>query len=143
MSFFEAVGVCFLNYITFSGRARRSEYWFFFLFTVILNFVTQWLAVSFQAPVIYEANLVIMLLPSWAVTVRRLHDTGKSGWWFFMLIIVPTIACGFSIGVLLGVFRSVSASVSAFWNSLYITGLVLIFGAILMLVWLCQDSRLK
>ena len=66
--FVEAISICFTKYDTFSGRASRSEYWFFALFCFIIGMI----------PFIG----LVTILPSIAVTVRRLHDTGRSGWWW-------------------------------------------------------------
>lgn len=72
------------NYATFSGRARRSEYWYFVLFNVIISF-----ALAFAGNVIGIQGIdsiysLAVLIPSIAVGVRRMHDVGKSGW--FLLI---------------------------------------------------------
>ncbi len=82
LSFTEAVVTCFRKYAVFSGRASRSEFWFFFLFSVIIGVI----------PVLSIYSLVIKLItfiPSLAVTTRRLHDTNRSGWqqlWFLTVI---------------------------------------------------------
>lgn len=75
------------KYAVFAGRARRKEYWMFTLFTVIFYIVLA--AVGFAIdfaylPVILELAL---LLPTWGVTVRRLHDTGRTGWWILIGLI--------------------------------------------------------
>lgn len=69
MDFGQAISVCFSKYADFSGRARRSEYWYFYLFTLIIGAVV---------PCI---STLVILIPSISVTTRRLHDTGRSGWW--------------------------------------------------------------
>ncbi|MET7692266.1 DUF805 domain-containing protein [Streptomyces sp. NPDC005483] len=69
------------KYAVFSGRARRKEYWMYTLFVTIIYIVLAVIgAVAKQAwiPIIFY---VAILLPSLAVLVRRLHDTGRSGWW--------------------------------------------------------------
>jgi uncharacterized membrane protein YhaH (DUF805 family) len=72
------------KYAVFTGRARRSEYWFFVLFnliiTVILALIDAWLGTSFLE-IIYS---LAVLIPSLAVGVRRLHDTDRSGWWLLI-----------------------------------------------------------
>ncbi|MBQ9236718.1 MAG: DUF805 domain-containing protein [Prevotella sp.] len=101
MGFKEAVSTCFSKYATFSGRARRSEYWWWYLFTV-LSYIVVVLAlgvVSFIAknpaplllatPVIWILSLAY-LLPGLAVSVRRMHDIGKSGW-MLLIGIIPVI----------------------------------------------------
>ena len=75
MGFTQAIGVCFRKYATFSGRAGRREYWWFFLFYAIVNLVASFI------PVVGFVIWLAVLLPSLAVTARRLHDTDRSGWW--------------------------------------------------------------
>ena len=88
MSWFLAV---VKNYASFSGRARRKEYWMFQLFYIIFAFAV--IAIDFILEtygvliVLYSLGLTI---PALAVSVRRLHDVGKSGWWFFISF-VPLI----------------------------------------------------
>jgi uncharacterized membrane protein YhaH (DUF805 family) len=76
------------KYATFSGRARRKEYWYFTLFNFIIYmmFVILGLIIGVGEvlPLIYS---LAVLIPSIAVAVRRLHDTGRSGWWIFLPII--------------------------------------------------------
>ena len=69
------------KYAVFSGRARRKEYWMFVLFTVIIYAVLLGIGLAIKAPFIAIVFYVAILLPSLAVGVRRLHDTGRSGWW--------------------------------------------------------------
>ena len=70
----QAIGACFKNYANFSGRARRSEYWWFCLLNIIL----------FIIPIVNIIWALIVFLPTIAACVRRLHDTGRSGWWFLL-----------------------------------------------------------
>lgn len=85
MRFTEAIKHVFKNYVTFTGRACRSEYWYFVLFSVVVSLILTRTprAISY----IYSAAV---FLPSLAVTVRRLHDIGKSGW-FWLLSIIPVV----------------------------------------------------
>ena len=87
-----AVKTCFSKYATFSGRASRSEYWFFYLFTIIASIVT-WvidtMLLGYSAEDTGAINLIfqiIIILPSIAVGARRLHDIGKSGWWQLLIL---------------------------------------------------------
>ena len=91
MSFIEAVKSVFSHYVDFSGRARRSEYWYFFLFTLLVNVVTRGLAVAVDTLSFVQiiASLA-MLLPGLAVAVRRLHDIGKSGW-CLLFVLIPLV----------------------------------------------------
>ena len=76
------------QYADFSGRARRKEYWMFVLFNVIFTFVAMLLDFLFGLPFIFTIIYTLaLLIPSLAVLVRRLHDIGKSGWWYFISLI--------------------------------------------------------
>lgn len=81
------------NYTNFNGRARRSEYWYFFLFNSIiacaLGFISGLILKSAALGLIYN---LIVLLPSIAVAVRRMHDVNKSGW-FILIPIYNLILC--------------------------------------------------
>lgn len=72
------------NYATFSGRARRKEYWMFVLFNTIFAFVFGLVCGLIELPELANLYSLAVLLPSIAVGVRRMHDVGKSGW--FLLI---------------------------------------------------------
>jgi len=127
MSFVQAVKSVLTQYVGFSGRARRSEYWWFSLFegivtlVVLVGAVCVALIISLPAlsspteagiittgtvmtTAVLLADLVLlsMFLPTLAVSVRRLHDTGRSGW-FYLISLVP-------------------------------------FGGIVLLVFMCEDS---
>jgi uncharacterized membrane protein YhaH (DUF805 family) len=89
-----AVKTCFSKYATFSGRASRSEYWFFYLFTIIASIVT-WvidtMLLGYSAEDTGAISLIfqiIIILPSIAVGARRLHDIGKSGWWQLLILTI-------------------------------------------------------
>lgn len=77
------------NYANFSGRARRSEYWYFFLFNALFLIVLAILsAITGIFFLFYIVYIIAMIIPSLAVAVRRLHDTGKSGW-LVLLGLIP------------------------------------------------------
>ena len=85
------------NYATFSGRARRKEYWMFFLISALISIVLTLLDILLGTySVEYEAGLfsglysLLILIPSIAVVVRRLHDTDRSGWWI-LISLIPII----------------------------------------------------
>ena len=90
MSFSEAVRSGFSNYARFRGRARRSEYWFFTLFLWILSFVSASVSLLIETPWISVILSLAVLLPAIAVNVRRLHDTGRSGW-YYLVRLVPVL----------------------------------------------------
>ena len=104
MGMADAVRSVLAKYATFSGRARRSEYWWFYLAYVIAYIVA---AIIDGLLGITALTLIVslgLLIPTLAVGVRRLHDIGKSGWWLLI-------------------------------------GLIPLVGAIVLLVFACQDSR--
>lgn len=88
MSFTDAVKSCFSQYAEFNGRARRSEYWFWYLFSAIVGSVVSIIAKN-TSDLVSLVPLVI-LVPSLAVEFRRLHDTGRSGA-FVLLNFIPLI----------------------------------------------------
>ena len=77
------------NYCNFSGRASRSEFWWFALFNFILSAVISIVFCWSQNTMNIVTGIVnlALLLPSLGLAVRRLHDIGKSGWWIFISII--------------------------------------------------------
>jgi uncharacterized membrane protein YhaH (DUF805 family) len=80
------------NYVNFNGRARRKEYWMFTLITVIITIILSIveLILGFEEAVITALYSLAVMLPTLAVTIRRLHDTGRSGWWF-LISLIPLI----------------------------------------------------
>lgn len=103
------------HYCDFNGRASRSQYWWFYLFTLIISCIFEILMVIFGAMnmntltyVIYGINILVglgLLLPSLGLAVRRLHDINKSGW-------------------------------------LLLIGLIPLVGVIILIVWFCKDSQM-
>lgn len=117
MTFQDAIRSCFARYVGFQGRAGRPEFWWFFLFCVIAKAVARWIdRILFGVPfaVMREGAYhhpgpmgwgghywsiyapggglawivgLALFLPQLAVAVRRLHDTGHSGWWLLLAII--------------------------------------------------------
>lgn len=82
------------KYVEFSGRARRKEYWFFVLFNflvylglVIIDGLTGSLDAKSGIGLLSGLYSLAVLLPYLGVTVRRLHDTGRSGWWLLIALI--------------------------------------------------------
>lgn len=92
MNFMDAVRTCLNNYVGFAGRARRSEFWWFWLFNVIVQIVCGILdGILLGGSGILGAIASLgLLLPGLAVSVRRLHDTGRSGWWI-LIGLVPLV----------------------------------------------------
>jgi uncharacterized membrane protein YhaH (DUF805 family) len=93
MNFPQAIKSCFKKYATFSGRAARSEYWYFSLFTCLCYVVATVLDISFLKNDNQPLNLIftlVLFLPSLAVWVRRLHDINMRGWWA-LISLIPII----------------------------------------------------
>ena len=80
------------QYVDFSGRARRKEYWMFTLVSVIISIVFAIIdSALFDSPsVLGGIYSLAILLPSIAVSIRRLHDTSRSGWWI-LINLIPLI----------------------------------------------------
>ncbi len=81
------------KYATFSGRAARSEYWWFALFSVIASSILTVIDTAIFGSdfgVLGPIFSLAVLVPSIAVGVRRLHDLGRSGWWL-LIILIPLI----------------------------------------------------
>ncbi|MEQ4303983.1 DUF805 domain-containing protein [Plantactinospora sp. B6F1] len=96
MSFTAAVRSVLSQYVGFGGRARRSEYWWFFLFSILVGIATSILdsalgtdfeGSSGSGGLLNLLASLALLLPSLAVAVRRLHDTDRSGWWILIGLI--------------------------------------------------------
>ena len=99
------------KYAVFSGRATRKEYWMFFLYNILIGFAYQLLTgfiLSFLGIVPSPSNLtsfiifiiisflysLFIIIPTYAVMTRRLHDTGHSGWWMLSFILIQAVTFG-------------------------------------------------
>ena len=88
MSF--AIDKAFRNYLNFSGRSNRSEFWYFFLFILLGNFLTNLIDTYIigyhpeEMGIISGIFFFATAIPQLSLIFRRLHDTGKSGWWFLL-----------------------------------------------------------
>lgn len=105
MTFGESIKTCFSKYVTFSGRAQRSEFWWFALFVFLGQMVLTWVDIALfgttevgPGSISGESDVAIFsavfglgtLLPYISVSVRRLHDTDRSGWWYW-LVLIPLV----------------------------------------------------
>lgn len=100
MTFTESIKTCLKDkYADFNGRASRSEYWWFALFSVLVYLGIMILSggisndeenISSTSTIMLLIAVVALLIPSIAVAVRRLHDTDKSGWWY-LISLVPYV----------------------------------------------------
>ena len=104
MNFFESIKSCFIRYIDFSGRSMRSEYWNFAAFITVLTIVAHYLDAKIAGMSYLDYSgfgtlsiilIIVTTVPSFAVSVRRLHDINKSGWWillsFTIIGLIPLI----------------------------------------------------
>jgi uncharacterized membrane protein YhaH (DUF805 family) len=98
MSFPEAIRACLYKYVTFTGRARRAEYWWFVLFVALVSLVASAIDSAADITVFQVIVGLALLLPNLAVAVRRLHDTDRTGWWL-LIGLVPVVG-----GIVLLVF---------------------------------------
>ena len=94
MGFMDAVKNAIMNnYANFSGRASRSELWWFTLFNFSISIPVTMIDLIIGIEVVpgygpFASILIIaLLLPSLGLVVRRLHDTGRSGWWYFIALV--------------------------------------------------------
>jgi uncharacterized membrane protein YhaH (DUF805 family) len=86
----EAVSTCFAKYVGFEGRAARPEYWWWVLFVVVAGVILQGLGsfvLGSSAGLLGGLFCLATFLPGLAVSVRRLHDTDRSGWWLLIAFI--------------------------------------------------------
>lgn len=140
-SFGEAISVCFNKYATFSGRASRSEYWYFFLFCFLLGLATSIvdnviLGVGAELSPINSLTALALFLPSLAVTVRRLHDRNRSGWWIggFWLGLL-------GLGVVFGMIAATPYVDDVIGGLAAVLGIVYLVYSITLLVFLCQRGN--
>jgi uncharacterized membrane protein YhaH (DUF805 family) len=84
MTFADSIRICFTKYADFGGRASRSEYWWFFLFLLVVGALLG--SADDNAP-LYALFSLAVLLPSLSAAARRLHDCGRSGWWLLLWLL--------------------------------------------------------
>ena len=86
--------LAFQKYAQFSGRSRRSEYWYFGLFSTIISVILKLIGMAVKMPMLDTIYSIGVILPCIAVGVRRMHDVNKSGWFilipFYNLILFCT-----------------------------------------------------
>tara|TARA_B100000579_G_C22453697_1_gene675508 strand:- start:56 stop:484 length:429 start_codon:yes stop_codon:yes gene_type:complete len=112
MSFGESISTCFRKYAKFQGRASRSEYWYFVLFIFICYAIFAILAIlaaTYQIFQIIPLFIIATILPSFAVTARRLHDVNKSGWLQLLPLPFSLMQTAFQSSDLAVIFFSVIA----------------------------------
>jgi len=126
------------KYATLSGRAPRAEYWWFYLLTVVVDGVAKLLdAATGDGDTINTITNLAFLLPMLAVTVRRLHDTDRSGWWtlvFFIALAITGAAAVFAA------MRMVPGSSAAMFTAMIVAILCLLGGCVAFLVFMVQSG---
>ena len=168
MPFWTAVKTCFKKYCDFKGRARRSEYWWFMLFQLIIGIV--W---SFLCALMLSANgeslasndvstfftmlkltglmilpVLIFIIPNWAVQTRRLHDTGRSGWWIVASVALSLIYTIFYYWMMYQMIKNFDSGEYASLPMAMliisaILGLAVLVMGIIILVFTVQDSQIE
>ena len=153
MSLPGAIAQCLRKYAGFSGRATRAEYWWWTLATTVCILILG--ALAFLLPdaaltmsLVESLFILAIFLPTWAVTMRRLHDIGKSGWWILAWIFIGSVsgiimlvgavlAFGLAfLGDLLG-----DGGLAAIGYVVLIIGLVPYAGTLLwMIAWLARQG---
>ena len=97
-----AIGSAFSQYANFNGRARRSEYWWFAAFIFICELCLMFI------PILFVIFVLAILLPYLAVSVRRLHDVNRSGWWL-LIGFIPLVGLALFVFMLLPSERQANA----------------------------------
>lgn len=152
MNFTEAIKSSLSQYAGFTGRARRSEYWFFYLFTILVSLgfnlmitIDVITGIPLFALIGSLAGLAL-ILPTIAVTVRRLHDTGRSGWhivWWAVLpwIIVTIAILAVGIGALATAGADPTGTLLTLLGVAGLAVLLPIVGAIVLFIFMVMDSE--
>ena len=88
MNFLESIQTCYKKFFDFSGRASKSEYWWFQLYNAIIYVLT--LVFQGDLTLLFSILIIVNLIPIWAAAVRRVHDSDKSGW-MVLISVIPII----------------------------------------------------
>jgi uncharacterized membrane protein YhaH (DUF805 family) len=87
MGFSEAVSTCFKKFVVWDGRASRAEFWWFHLAAALIIIADVIIGQAIGTQILYIISVIVLILPSIAVLVRRLHDTDRSGWWYWVQLL--------------------------------------------------------
>lgn len=90
MTFGEAVRSGFDHYVKFDGRASRPAFWWWVLFVILVSIAANIIDLAIGAPVFSALVGLGLLLPGLSVSIRRLHDTNRTGWWI-LIYLIPLI----------------------------------------------------
>lgn len=149
---------CLQHYADFSGRARRSEFWYFQLFNFLIEIGIYLIVLAIKEVIGIDLGFlrfvypIALLIPNLAVSARRLHDTNRSGWWQLLTIITGLIMYGFvmTFAYLLCIYAiwgedmrgfSIFMEEKLLSVLLFVSIICHIAAEILLLVWYCRDSQ--
>lgn len=161
MTFVKAIRTCFRKYSDFKGRACRAEYWYFALFVVLVELLLSAVVGLVALPallkgaapadlmrslswayIVHTVVALALLLPSLAVTTRRLHDTNRSGWWLFAcyaLAVVGSVLIGIAMGCM-----EAGMELEGMLKGLMVAGIALLIPvfpfAVVLLIWMIQKG---
>jgi uncharacterized membrane protein YhaH (DUF805 family) len=153
MGFGAAIASCFNNYAGFSGRAPRSEYWWWFLFVMLIGlgagFVSGFMdiALGTKMPgfILRGAVDLLLLLPNLAVGIRRLHDLDRSGWWYGASAIIGLFLLALAIPVFLRMHENrldgygpMDGIPSGVFLVIVVLGLAEIIYGLMLFIWFCM-----
>ena len=123
VGFGEAISRGFTNYFTFSGRASRPEYWWWMLFTFLVSII--------------PLSILVTFIPSLAVTSRRLHDIGKSGWWQLLPVaLIGWTICSFFAKLLIGPLTFPGLLLNLLPSPVILT----LAGLIILIIWFVRKG---
>lgn len=142
----EAIRICFNKYVDFQGQASRSEFWFFILFGFLIGTAASILDLAIFGPYmsVSPINTIVtlaLLLPNMAVTVRRLHDTDRSGWWYFGFL-AGMVLFGFAIGASIASMSPYGNPEEGLIMMVGIGGIAVLAYMIVLIVFWCQKGTL-
>jgi len=144
MGFITSIKTCFKKYFDFSGRARRSEYWWFYLFTIIGSIVLSivdaalfGLEVAGTISPLSSLFGLAVLIPTLSAAARRLHDINRSGWFQLLplgafLLLIPAVLFGLAAG-------GGESPIAFIFAALFVLAIIVL--AIILIVWLATDSH--
>lgn len=161
MSFSEAVKTGFSKAFTFTGRSRRSEFWYWYLFTFLIAIATSIIEIILPDDVLLVTILYGLATFTWtifnaiatfAVATRRLHDIGRSGWWYGATLIFGFVWIIWFIIEIVAMAAEMP-DIDAITNESAILFVIKLLGkmlipfvlyfaySIVLLIWFCTDSR--
>ncbi len=109
VDFGNGIAFGFQNYFKFSGRATRAEYWWFALFTQLLQLAGMIPVLGWAVAIL---GFLATIIPSFSLSVRRLHDIGKSGWWMLVWLMIIVIYVILIIGFVISAINSEGPGIS-------------------------------